>query len=101
MKKVLLTIACCLLIGLTYVVWMPSVLATTLHNFSQPALTIAAQTKPVEVAGCPDFEQKIDLNNANIVAFTDCQGFYPTLATLIVQHSPYSQVEDVLNIPDL
>ncbi|NEQ48142.1 MAG: hypothetical protein F6K00_33255 [Leptolyngbya sp. SIOISBB] len=35
------------------------------------------------------------------MAFTDCPGFYPALATLIVQHGPYEQVEAVLNIPDL
>uniref|UniRef100_B8HJQ2 Photosystem II oxygen evolving complex protein PsbU n=1 Tax=Cyanothece sp. (strain PCC 7425 / ATCC 29141) TaxID=395961 RepID=B8HJQ2_CYAP4 len=44
---------------------------------------------------------KVDLNNANISAFTDCPGFYPTLAKLIIQHSPYQKVEDVLNISDL
>jgi photosystem II PsbU protein len=48
---------------------------------------------------CPEFAQKIDLNNANIVAFKNCQGFYPTLASLIVQHGPYQKVEDVLAIP--
>jgi photosystem II PsbU protein len=44
---------------------------------------------------------QIDLNNANITAFTDCQGFYPTLAQLVVQSGPYQKVEDVLKIPDL
>lgn len=52
-------------------------------------------------AACPEFQQKIDLNNTNIIAFTDCRGFYPTLATLIVQHGPYDKVEDVLRIPGL
>ncbi|WP_233501851.1 photosystem II complex extrinsic protein PsbU [Acaryochloris thomasi] len=45
--------------------------------------------------------QTIDLNNANAVAFTDCPGFYPTLAKEIVTHGPYESVEDVLNIPGL
>ncbi|MFP4253738.1 MAG: photosystem II complex extrinsic protein PsbU [Halothece sp.] len=44
---------------------------------------------------------KIDLNNTNIQAFRDLRGFYPTLASKIIKNSPYDQVEDVLNIPDL
>ncbi|MDJ0615852.1 MAG: photosystem II complex extrinsic protein PsbU [Calothrix sp. MO_192.B10] len=50
---------------------------------------------------CVESDQKIDLNNANLVAFTECPGFYPTLAKLIVQNGPYQTVEDVLKIPDL
>jgi photosystem II PsbU protein len=50
---------------------------------------------------CPEFKEKIDLNNANIIAFKDCSGFYPTLAKLILQHGPYQKVEDVLEIPEL
>jgi photosystem II PsbU protein len=52
-------------------------------------------------AMCPEFDQKIDLNNANIVAFKGCRGFYSTLASLIVQSGPYEAVEDVLEIPEL
>ncbi len=50
---------------------------------------------------CPEFGTPIDLNNANIIAFKDCRGFYPNLAKLIIQHSPYQKVEDVLEIPGL
>jgi len=46
-------------------------------------------------------ERPIDLNNANLIAFTDCPGFYPALAQVIVQHSPYQQVEDVFKIQGL
>ena len=35
------------------------------------------------------------------MAFTDCPGFYPTLAQLILKHGPYQKIEDVLNIPEL
>lgn len=49
----------------------------------------------------PDFEEKIDLNNANIIAFKDCQGFYPSLAMLVIKNSPYQKVEDVLTIAGL
>jgi photosystem II PsbU protein len=50
---------------------------------------------------CAESNVKIDLNNANANAFTDCPGFYPNLARLIIEHSPYQKVEDVLNIPEL
>lgn len=81
-----------------------------LFGWVQPALTapiqvgewLSATTElPIDEASCPTFDQKIDLNNANIVAFKDCQGFYPNLASLIIQHGPYQSVEDILEIPGL
>lgn len=45
--------------------------------------------------------QKIDLNNANAIAFMDCPGYYPTLAKEIISHGPYTTVEEVLDIPGL
>lgn len=50
---------------------------------------------------CKDTGQKIDLNNANLIAFMDCPGFYPDLARSIVQQGPYDQIEDVLSLPDI
>ncbi|HIK56203.1 MAG TPA: photosystem II complex extrinsic protein PsbU [Synechococcales cyanobacterium M55_K2018_004] len=64
-------------------------------------LVAVAAPSPETRGACAEFGQKIDLNNANVVAFTDCPGFYPTLARLIVQNSPYQKVEDVLKIPGL
>lgn len=67
---------------------------------SQSITILAAKTEtPMKL--CAESNVKIDLNNANINAFTDCPGFYPNLARLIVQNSPYQEVEDVLNIPEL
>ncbi len=63
--------------------------------------TAIASSSSGDQASCVELGQKIDLNNANIIAFTDCRGFYPTLAKLIVTSGPYLQVEDVLNIPGL
>ena len=48
-----------------------------------------------------EFGQKIDLNNANITAFAQYQGLYPTLARMIVRNAPYKSLDDVLEIPDL
>jgi photosystem II PsbU protein len=50
---------------------------------------------------CEPSEQLIDLNNANMTAFCQYQGLYPTIAKSIVQHGPFAKVEDVLSIPDL
>jgi photosystem II PsbU protein len=48
-----------------------------------------------------EFAQKIDLNNSSIRDFRELRGFYPNLASLIVQNAPYENVDDVLSIPDL
>jgi photosystem II PsbU protein len=67
---------------------------------------IAAQTsdliaKVSEIKLCADAGQEIDLNNANLAAFTDCPGFYPNLARAIVTNGPYQKVEEVLGLPGL
>ncbi|MCG9890875.1 MAG: photosystem II complex extrinsic protein PsbU [Thermosynechococcaceae cyanobacterium MS004] len=48
-----------------------------------------------------EYGQKIDLNNANITAFSQYQGLYPTLARIILKNAPYDSLEDVLEIPGL
>lgn len=53
------------------------------------------------ISPCTAPEASIDLNNANLLAFTDCPGFYPNLASVIVTHGPYTSVQDVLAIPML
>lgn len=89
-----------ILTGLRLFGWVQPVEAAIYTH--QPVTLLAATTPSLsDAAICPEFEQKIDLNNANIVAFRDCRGFYPTLATMIVTNGPYQKVEDVLNIPGL
>jgi photosystem II PsbU protein len=78
--------------------WTQSSLATTVNFQPINTLTVAAKTT---MPLCAESNVKIDLNNANANAFTDCPGFYPNLARLIIEHSPYQKVEDVLNIPEL
>ncbi|MEL6138918.1 MAG: photosystem II complex extrinsic protein PsbU [Cyanobacteria bacterium J06626_23] len=68
----------------------------TFLTWTQPA---AASPETIEL--CASAEQKIDLNNANLIAFLDCPGFYPNLATKIVKEGPYASVEDVLTLPGL
>jgi photosystem II PsbU protein len=73
----------------------------TLMWIGLPLATPALAIPTDEVRLCADTGQKLDLNNANLKAFTDCPGFYPNLASAIVTHGPYDKVEDVLAIPDL
>lgn len=44
---------------------------------------------------------KLDLNNSDVREFRQLPGFYPNLASKIIQNAPYDQVEDVLDIPGL
>ncbi|MGY6530669.1 MAG: photosystem II complex extrinsic protein PsbU [Cyanobacterium sp.] len=43
----------------------------------------------------------IDVNNSDIRDFRELRGFYPKLASMIIQNAPYEEVEDVLSIPGL
>eukprot|EP00166_Cyanidium_caldarium_P000905 ctg_138.g54 len=44
---------------------------------------------------------KVDINNANIRAYTKFPGLYPTLASMIVKNGPYKSVGDLYNIKGL
>jgi photosystem II PsbU protein len=44
---------------------------------------------------------KVDINNANIRAYTKFPGFYPKLASMIVKNGPYKSVNDLYNIKGL
>ena len=44
---------------------------------------------------------KLDLNNSDVREFRQLRGFYPSLASKIIQNAPYDAVEDVLDIPGL
>lgn len=96
MKRLIWAIACLVVIALGQLLWVPTELAEAL-----PQLSVAVISDADTQAACPEFEEKIDLNNANVVAFIDCRGFYPTLARLIVQNGPYATVDDVLKIQGL
>merc|ERR1711934_313157 len=44
---------------------------------------------------------KVDINNANVQAFRQFPGMYPTAAGAIATHGPYSKVTDIYDIPGL
>lgn len=45
--------------------------------------------------------ETIDVNNANVRAYLKIQGFYPTLAGLIVSNGPYGTTDDLYKIKGL
>ncbi|BAZ03489.1 photosystem II complex extrinsic protein PsbU [Calothrix sp. NIES-3974] len=47
------------------------------------------------------YGDKIDLNNTSLRSFQRFPGFYPKLASKIVQNAPYEKVEDVLKLEGL
>ncbi|WP_036482565.1 photosystem II complex extrinsic protein PsbU [Myxosarcina sp. GI1] len=71
-----------------------------LLNWRTPSLVAervnAADAKRLELE-----RGKLDLNNSNIREFRELRGFYPNLASKILEHAPYNNVEDVLDIPGL
>lgn len=93
----LVLIACIGFLG-----WTQPVVAGSISI--KPVTVLAVATELPQVGDeqvCPELGEQIDLNNANIIAFKECPGFYPTLAQLIVKNGPYQKVEDVLEIPGL
>jgi photosystem II PsbU protein len=102
MKKLIRVLAAFALV-LGCLGWMgqQQALALNLSDFAvQSSPVLAAESQSNFSAGTPAGE-KTDINNASIRAFTKYRGFYPTLASKIVQNAPYENVEDVMNIPEL
>jgi photosystem II PsbU protein len=75
----------------------PQAQALTLTQFRAPS--VLAYTAADEKVG--EVGNKIDLNNSDVRDFRNFRGFYPGLASKIVQNAPYNSVDDVLNIPGL
>lgn len=69
---------------------------------SSPILALtAAERRNAADAKLGEVGRKIDLNNSDVRDFRELRGFYPNLASKIIQNSPYEKVEDVLSIPGL
>ena len=69
---------------------------------SSPILAIAVSERRNDAdAKLGEVGKKIDLNNSDVRDFRELRGFYPNLASKIIQNSPYEKVEDVLSIPGL
>ena len=79
----------------------PTLALNVNQDINVSGISILAQFRNDADQKLKQIGNKIDLNNTNIQAFRDLRGFYPTLARLIIENSPYEKVEDVLEIPDL
>jgi len=44
---------------------------------------------------------QVDINNANVQAYRQFPGMYPTAAGAIATHGPYKEVKDIYSIPNL
>ena len=63
--------------------------------------SLFAKLNAVDAKLTTDFGQKIDLNNSDIRDFRNLRGFYPNLASKIIENAPYDVVDEVLDIPGL
>merc|ERR1712070_381439 len=43
---------------------------------------------------------KVDINNANVQAYKQFPGFFPTAAGVIATHGPYKEVNEIFQIPN-
>jgi photosystem II PsbU protein len=70
-------------------------------NQSQRVALGLLRQNPIDKKLSTEYGQKLDLNNSNVMAFRKYPGLYPNLARLIIENSPYDQVEEVLDLPGL
>ncbi len=80
--------------------------AASLSQFQSMLPSIVAVDAVVDFRNDADEKRleagnKIDLNNAPVRAFISLRGMYPTLASKIVDNSPYQNVQDIFNIAGL
>ncbi|NEQ16618.1 MAG: photosystem II complex extrinsic protein PsbU [Moorea sp. SIO3E2] len=79
----------------------------SLNNLTLPsstALIARSRSNAADRKLSTEFGKKVDLNNSPLRKFRHYRGFYPNLASKIIQEGkihPYKSVEDVLKIPGL
>lgn len=75
--------------------------AADINVFTLQSSPVLAARRNAADAKLGEIQGKLDLNNSDVRDFRSLRGFYPTLASKIIQNAPYENVEDVLNIPGL
>jgi photosystem II PsbU protein len=75
--------------------------AADFNVFTIQATPILAARRNAADAKLGEIQGKLDLNNSDVRDFRGLRGFYPNLASKIIQNAPYDNVEDVLDIPGL
>lgn len=99
-RLALLTLVVATCLGLMS--WQQPASALNINGpFTSTDLLSATYRNPVDAKLETDYGQKIDLNNTNVIAFSQFKGLYPTIAGKVVQNAPYGSVEDVLQIDGL
>jgi photosystem II PsbU protein len=91
----------CLILSSWGLVSVSQAQAVNLSYFSSNTTPILAVRRNAADDKLSEVGRKLDLNNSDVRDFRSLRGFYPTLATKIIQNSPYEKVEDVLEIPGL
>ncbi|BAZ45840.1 photosystem II oxygen evolving complex protein PsbU [Chondrocystis sp. NIES-4102] len=76
-------------------------LAQEIGLFTVQPSTLLARVNTADAKRQELVKGKLDLNNSHVREFRQLPGFYPNLASKIIQNAPYDNVEDVLNIPGL
>lgn len=69
--------------------------------FTVQSSTLLARVNTADAKRQELIKGKLDLNNSDVREFRRLRGFYPSLASKIIQNAPYESVEDVLEIPGL
>jgi len=79
----------------------PTARASETGLFTVAPSTVLARINTSDAKRTELVKGKLDLNNSDVREFRRLRGFYPSLASKIIQNAPYSNVEDVLEIPGL
>ena len=75
--------------------------ANEMDLFTSQSSTLLARVNTADAKRQELIKGKLDLNNSDVREFRKLRGFYPSLASKIIQNAPYNEVEDVLEIPGL
>ncbi len=79
----------------------PMAQASEMGLFTVRSTPILARINTADAKRKELIKGKLDLNNSDVREFRKLRGFYPNLASKIIQNAPYNNVEDVLEIPGL
>ena len=100
MKRVLGILAA-LLLMVGSVGFADAAQANEMDVFNVGSSTLIARINTADAKRRELVQGKLDLNNSDVREFRKLRGFYPNLASKIIQNAPYDTVEDVLDIPGL
>lgn len=87
-------------VTLVALIMLGTVLTATLGAAS-PSYAADDLRNAVDAKLNTEYGQKLDLNNANVQAFSNYRGMYPNIAAKVLENAPFDTVEDVLEMPGL